>query len=65
MILIGIRLQGIGSAPFQVWTPDVYEGAPSPVVGLMSTAPKTAAFAVLLRVSLRPLSLRCIAIGNR
>ncbi|HEX3438488.1 MAG TPA: NADH-quinone oxidoreductase subunit N, partial [Pseudacidobacterium sp.] len=36
--------------PFQVWTPDVYEGAPSPVVGLMSTAPKAAAFAVLLRI---------------
>jgi NADH-quinone oxidoreductase subunit N len=33
-----------------VWTPDVYEGAPSPVVALLSTAPKTAAFALLLRV---------------
>jgi len=34
-----------------MWTPDVYQGAPSPVVGLMSTAPKAAAFAVLLRVA--------------
>jgi NADH-quinone oxidoreductase subunit N len=33
-----------------VWTPDVYEGAPSTVVALMSTAPKAAAFAVLLRI---------------
>jgi NADH-quinone oxidoreductase subunit N len=33
-----------------VWTPDVYEGAPSPVVALLSTAPKAAAFALLLRV---------------
>jgi NADH-quinone oxidoreductase subunit N len=33
-----------------VWTPDVYEGAPTPVVALMSTAPKAAAFALLLRV---------------
>jgi len=33
-----------------VWTPDVYEGAPAPVVALLSTAPKAAAFALLLRV---------------
>src|SRR5438552_14689032 len=38
------------AAPFLVWTPDVYEGAPSPVVGFMSTAPKAAVFAVLVRV---------------
>jgi NADH-quinone oxidoreductase subunit N len=49
MILIGIGFK-VSAAPFQVWTPDVYEGAPSPVVGLMSTAPKVAAFAVLLRI---------------
>jgi len=40
----------VASAPFHVWTPDVYEGAPAPVVGLMSTGPKAAAFAILLRV---------------
>ena len=40
----------VASVPFHVWTPDVYEGAPAPVVGLMSTGPKAAAFAVLLRV---------------
>ncbi len=40
----------VAAAPFHIWTPDVYEGAPAPVVGLMSTAPKAAAFAVLLRV---------------
>ena len=49
MILIGIGFK-VSAAPFHVWTPDVYEGAPSPVVGLMSTAPKAAAFAVLLRI---------------
>lgn len=49
MILIGLGFK-VSAAPFQVWTPDVYEGAPSPTVGLMSTAPKAAAFAVLLRV---------------
>ena len=40
----------VAAAPFHIWTPDVYEGAPAPVVGFMSTAPKAAAFAVLLRV---------------
>ena len=50
MILIGLGFK-VSAAPFQVWTPDVYEGAPSVVVGLMSTAPKAAAFAVLLRIT--------------
>ena len=49
MIFVGLGFK-IAAAPFHVWTPDVYEGAPSPVVGLMSTAPKAATFAVLLRV---------------
>ena len=50
MILIGLGFK-VSASPFHVWTPDVYEGAPSPVVGLMSTAPKAAAFAVLLRIA--------------
>ncbi len=49
MILIGLGFK-VSAAPFHVWTPDVYQGAPSPIVGLMSTAPKAAAFAVLLRI---------------
>src|SRR6201996_4854409 len=49
LILIGIGFK-VSAAPFHVWTPDVYQGAPAPVVGLMSTAPKAAAFAVLLRL---------------
>jgi NADH-quinone oxidoreductase subunit N len=49
LMLVGILFK-VSAAPFHVWTPDVYEGAPSPVVALMSTAPKAAAFAVLLRV---------------
>ncbi len=48
MVLIGLGFK-VSAAPFHVWTPDVYQGAPSPVVGMMSTAPKAAAFAVLLR----------------
>ena len=49
LMLVGILFK-VSAAPFHVWTPDVYEGAPSPVVALMSTAPKAAAFALLLRV---------------
>ena len=48
MVLIGLGFK-VSAAPFHVWTPDVYQGAPAPVVALMSTAPKAAAFAVLLR----------------
>ena len=50
LIIIGLGFK-VSAAPFQVWTPDVYQGAPAPVVGLMSTAPKAAAFAVLLRIT--------------
>ena len=49
LLLIGLSFK-VSAAPFHVWTPDVYQGAPAPVVGFMSTAPKAAAFAVLLRI---------------
>ena len=49
LMFVGLGFK-VASAPFHVWTPDVYEGAPAPVVALMSTAPKAAAFAVLLRI---------------
>jgi NADH-quinone oxidoreductase subunit N len=49
LMLVGILFK-VSAAPFHIWTPDVYEGAPSPVVALLSTAPKAAAFALLIRV---------------
>jgi NADH-quinone oxidoreductase subunit N len=49
LMLVGILFK-VSAAPFHVWTPDVYEGSPTPVVALMSAAPKAAAFALLLRV---------------
>ncbi len=49
MLLIGFGFK-IAMAPFHVWTPDVYEGAPSPVTGFMAAGPKAAAFASFLRV---------------
>jgi NADH-quinone oxidoreductase subunit N len=42
----------ISAAPFQVWAPDVYQGAPAPVSGFLSVGPKAAAFAILLRTYL-------------
>src|SRR5579859_2801593 len=49
LILIGLGFK-VAAAPFQVWTPDVYEGAPTPVTALFSAGPKAGAFALLLRI---------------
>jgi NADH-quinone oxidoreductase subunit N len=55
-LMVGIMLLGAGlcfkiaAAPFHVWTPDVYEGAPTPITAFLSTASKAAAFAVFARV---------------
>jgi NADH-quinone oxidoreductase subunit N len=49
LIFTGLGFK-VACAPFHIWTPDVYEGAPAPVVAFMSTAPKAAAFAVLIRL---------------
>lgn len=56
LLLVGIGLLVVGLAfkvaavPFHAWTPDVYQGAPSPVVAFMASAVKVAAFAAMLRV---------------
>jgi NADH-quinone oxidoreductase subunit N len=55
LVLIGIALTAVGLAfktsiaPFHQWTPDVYEGAPTPVTAFMAVATKAAAFAVFVR----------------
>lgn len=51
MVLAGFAFK-ISAAPFHFWAPDVYEGAPTPVAGFLSTASKAAGFVVLLRVML-------------
>lgn len=51
MMLIGFAFK-IAAVPFHVWTPDVYEGAPTPVTAFMAAGPKAAAFAAFLRVFL-------------
>jgi NADH-quinone oxidoreductase subunit N len=49
MLIIGFGFK-IATVPFHVWTPDVYEGAPSPVTAFMAAGPKAAGFASFLRV---------------
>jgi len=49
LIFVGFAFK-VSAAPFQVWTPDVYQGAPTPVTAFLSTGPKAAAFAIFLRV---------------
>ncbi len=48
-VLVGLLFK-VASAPFHMWMPDVYEGAPTPVTGFMTTGLKAAAFAALVRV---------------
>lgn len=47
MVLAGLAFK-IGAVPFQIWVPDVYQGAPTPVTAFLTTASKAAGFAVLL-----------------
>lgn len=51
MLIIGFGFK-IATAPFHVWTPDVYEGAPTPVTAFMAAGPKAAGFAAFMRVFL-------------
>lgn len=50
-LLVGIAFK-ISAVPFHMWTPDVYEGAPTPVTAFFAAAPKAAAVALLMRVTL-------------
>jgi NADH-quinone oxidoreductase subunit N len=52
-VIAGLAFK-ISAVPFHMWTPDVYEGAPTPVTALMGTAPKVAAMALLLRTMATP-----------
>ncbi len=49
LIFVGLGFKVVAS-PFQIYAPDVYEGAPSPVTALLASAPKVATFAVMLRI---------------
>jgi NADH-quinone oxidoreductase subunit N len=58
LLLVGFAFK-VAAVPFHMWTPDVYQGAPSPVTGFMAAGTKVAGFAALIRVTtvaLGPLS---------
>ncbi len=52
-VLVGLAFK-VSAVPFHMWTPDVYEGAPTSVTAFFATAPKVAAMALLLRVMSTP-----------
>ena len=49
LLVMGLLFK-VGAVPFHMWTPDVYQGAPTPVTGFMAAATKVAAFGALLRL---------------
>lgn len=49
LMFVGLAFK-VSAAPFQVWAPDVYQGAPTPVSAFLSAGPKAAAFAIFLRI---------------
>src|SRR4029079_13509744 len=49
LLVVGLLVK-VSASPFHVWTPDVYQGAPTPVTGFMAACTKVAAFGALLRV---------------
>jgi NADH-quinone oxidoreductase subunit N len=49
LMFVGLAFK-VSGAPFQIWAPDVYQGAPAPISGFLSAGPKAAAFAVFLRI---------------
>lgn len=49
LVLVGLLFK-VGAVPFHSWTPDVYQGAPTPVTGFMAACTKLAAFGAMLRV---------------
>ncbi len=49
LMFVGLAFK-VSASPFQIWAPDVYQGAPTPVSGFLSAGPKAAAFAIFLRI---------------
>src|SRR5262245_45568487 len=49
LMLVGLAFK-LSAAPFQIWAPDVYQGAPAPISAFLSVGPKAASFAILVRI---------------
>ena len=56
-IIAGLAFK-VSAVPFHMWTPDVYEGAPTPVTAFFASAPKVAAMALFIRVMIAPFAVR-------
>ena len=72
LLLVGLLFKGSASRRSTCWTPDVYQGAPTPVTAFMAACTKVAAFGAILRVLYgrvhrpdRPTSWRPVAVGAR
>src|SRR5262249_26503860 len=61
LILVGLGFK-VAVVPFHMWTPDVYEGAPTPITAFMSVAAKVGGFAALLRIMI--VALPALTIGT-
>jgi NADH-quinone oxidoreductase subunit N len=57
LVLVGLGFK-VAAVPFHLWTPDVYQGSPSPITGFMGAAAKAAGFAALMRVFVSALGSR-------
>ena len=55
----------IAAVPFHYWTPDAYQGSPTPVTGYLSVGPKIAAFALILRLFVEALAPTARRLGRR
>jgi NADH-quinone oxidoreductase subunit N len=60
LMFVGLAFK-VSAAPFQIWAPDVYQGAPTPISAFLSAGPKAAAFAIFLRIFVTAFE----PIGNR
>ncbi|HXG95027.1 MAG TPA: NADH-quinone oxidoreductase subunit N [Blastocatellia bacterium] len=63
MMLVGFGFK-VATAPFHIWSPDVYEGAPTPITAFLSTGSKAAAFAAFLRVFVLTFAATAVAKGT-
>ncbi len=63
LLLVGLGFK-VAVVPFHMWTPDVYEGAPTPVTAFMSVTAKVGGFAALLRILITGLSVLVVAEGG-
>lgn len=63
LMLVGFGFK-IAAAPFHVWSPDVYEGAPTPITALLSTGSKASAFAAFARVFVLTFALAPVAMNS-